>query len=151
MILDRLDQAGRYAAMGALFARAFGFLKQTDLAALPLGRHEIDRDNIYVIVARDRGRTREQAKLEAHRRYADIQVVLAGTDEMGWKSRPLCTKPDSGYDRDKDIEFFADEPDAWVAVGPGSFVVFFPDDAHAPLVGNGEIRKVIVKVAVGAS
>jgi len=67
---------------------------------------------------------------------------------MGWKSRPLCETPDGDYDADKDVEFFADRPDAWTAVGAGAFAIFFPEDAHAPLVGTGELHKIVVKIAV---
>ncbi len=150
MILDSLDQSDLYAPLHPLFAKAFAFLRDTDLAALPLGRQEIDGEAVFAIVARDPGRSRQDAPLEAHRKYIDIQVVLAGTDEMGWKSRSRCTSPGAAYDAEADIEFFRDPPDAWAAVGAGQFAIFFPADAHAPLVGEGEIHKVVVKVAVSA-
>ncbi len=148
MILDRLEQMDRYRAAHHRFFKAFAFLRQGGLEALPLGRHEIDGDRIYAMVCRDPAQTRDQAKLEAHRKYIDIQVVLSGTDEMGWRSRSRCTKPDVEYDVEKDVEFFADPPDAWTAVGEGAFAVFFPEDAHAPLVGTGDLHKIVVKVAV---
>lgn len=148
IILARLDQLDRYAALHPLFPRTFAFLRETDLAALPLGRHVVDGERVFAIVAREAARPRDQARLEAHRRYVDIQVVLAGADEMGWKSRALCNQPLDAYDAAKDIEFFADPPDAWVTVGQGAFALFFPSDAHAPLVGCGTLHKIVVKVAV---
>jgi len=36
----------------------------------------------------------------------------------------------------------------WCPVPAGSFAVFFPEDAHAPMVSDGEVHKVILKVAV---
>ena len=148
MILDRLEQIERYRALHHRFFKAFAFLRQAGLASLPLGRQEIDGDRVFAMVCKDPARTRDEAKLEAHRKYIDIQVVLAGTDEMGWKSRAQCEKPDGEYDAEKDVEFFTDRPDAWASVGPGAFAIFFPDDAHAPLVGTGELHKIVVKVAV---
>ena len=147
MILDRLDQIQQYAALHPSFEKAFAFLHATDLACLAPGKHDIDGQRIYAIVARDPGRLREEARLEAHRRYIDIQCVLSGTDNMGWKNRSLCKMPHVPYDAEKDAELFSDPPDAWISVGPGAFAMFFPDDAHAPLVGAGEIHKVIVKIA----
>ncbi len=44
--------------------------------------------------------------------------------------------------------FFADRPETWFAVKPGSFAIFYPQDAHAPLAGTGETRKAVMKVAV---
>jgi energy-dependent translational throttle protein EttA len=48
----------------------------------------------------------------------------------------------------RDIRFFNDAPSSWIATPPGSFCLFFPEDAHAPLVSAGRIRKVVVKIAV---
>jgi len=48
------------------------------------------------------------AKLEAHRRYIDIQLVLDGTDEMGWKPLSDCHDPVSDYSTERDIRFFND-------------------------------------------
>lgn len=148
MIMDRLDQIARYAAVHPRFDKAVEFLQGTDLAGLSDGRHDIDGDDMFAMACRDPAKTRDQAKLEAHRKYIDIQVVLDGTDEIGWKSRPTCETVDVEYDAEKDVEFLADPPDAWVAVCPGAFAVFFPEDAHAPLVGAGELKKVVVKIAV---
>lgn len=105
---------------------------------------------MYAIVARDPARAQDKALLEAHRQYVDIQFILSGTDEMGWKPRAACSMPAAGYDAGRDIEFFADRPDVWMPVNPGQFIVFFPEDAHAPLVGTGVIHKIVVKVAVNA-
>ena len=60
-----------------------------------------------------------------------------------------CQKPQGEYDAEKDIEFFEDVPDSYVTVLPGEFAVFFPEDAHAPLIGTGEVHKVVIKVPVG--
>ena len=146
MILDQLDQADRYTGLNSLFPRAFEFLRSTKLSNLSSGRVEIDGDRIFAIIAKGPGHSREQAKLEVHRAYVDIQVAAAGVDEIGWKSLPLCTTPEGEYDPDGDGQVLADAPDAWIAVGPGAFAIFFPQDAHAPMVSDGELHKVVVKV-----
>lgn len=148
MILDTLAQADRYLALHPLFARAFEFLRSTDLGALAPGQHAIDDVRLFAIVEEGTGRTRAEAKLECHRRYIDIQLVLAGLDEMGWKPLAECMDPATEYDAARDIRFFNDAPASWIATPAGSFCLFFPDDAHAPLVSDGRIRKVVVKIAV---
>jgi len=148
MILDRIENVGQYAHLHPGFGKAFQFLCHKGLLALPSGEHEIEGYRIYAIVARDPARSRARAMLEAHRRYVDIQAVLSGTDEMGWKPRAACAAPAGVYDPVKDIELFSDPPATWMTVQPGQFTVFFPDDAHAPLVGEGEIHKIVIKVAV---
>lgn len=148
MILAKLTEADRYAALHPLFARAFDFLSNTDLKALAPGKHALQGDQLFAIVEACAGRTRSEAKLECHRRYIDIQLVLEGVDEMGWKSVAECVDPATDYDNARDIRFFNDAPASWITTPPGSFCLFFPDDAHAPLVSAGMIRKVVVKIAV---
>lgn len=148
MIFAALSQADRYATLHRLFPRVFEFIRDTDLLALAPGRYPIVGDELFAIVESVPGRTRETAKLECHRKYIDIQLVLEGTDEMGWKALADCREPVSDYSAEKDIRFFHDAPVTWIATPPGHFCIFFPDDAHAPLVSEGHIRKVIFKIAV---
>lgn len=151
MILSAHSQASRYAALHSLFPRALDYIRNTDLNALAPGVHQIIDKKLFVIVEVASGRTRAEAKLEAHRRYIDIQLVLEGVDEMGWKPLSDCHQPIDEHNAERDIRFFADAPAAWITVPPEHFCIFFPEDAHAPLVSEGAIRKVIFKVAVDAA
>jgi YhcH/YjgK/YiaL family protein len=148
MILAKLSEAERYTALHPLFGRALEYLRNTDLLALSPGMHAVQGEDLFAIVEACAGRTRAEAKLECHRRYIDIQLVLEGVDEMGWKPLAECVKPVADYDAARDIRFFDDAPSSWVATPSGSFCIFFPDDAHAPLVSDGMIRKVVMKIAV---
>jgi YhcH/YjgK/YiaL family protein len=148
MIFSTLSQSDRYAALHPLFPRAFEYIRNTDLLSLAPGVYHIVGDDLFAIVEHMPGRTRAEAKLECHRRYIDIQLVLEGVDEMGWKSLADCHDPVSDHSVEKDIRFFHDAPATWIAVPPDHFCIFFPEDAHAPLVATGNIRKVIFKIAV---
>jgi len=148
MILDRLDQADRYASLHLDFAPAIAFLRSRPLDRLPLERIDLDGESLYAMVSKPQARKREDARLEAHRKYIDIQYLIAGAEEMGWKSRKTCQKLEAEYDPAKDVELFADAPDTYLAIRPGMFVIFFPEDAHAPLIGSGEVHKIVIKVAL---
>jgi biofilm protein TabA len=148
MILDVLENAHRYLTLNKGFAKAFEFLLRPDLKELPMGKYEIDGDRLYATVSKDSGRKKEDALLETHEKYIDIQLVLAGTDDMGWKPKSSCKQPASEYDQKRDMQFFADEPEAWLSTESGSFAIFFPEDAHMPLISSGQLHKVVVKVAV---
>jgi len=147
MILDVLENARRYCALDQGFSKAFEFLSRKDLKELPLGKYEIDGVRIYATVSKTPGRKKEAALLETHEKYIDIQLVLAGTDTMGWKPKSSCNQPTQGYDQKTDLQFFADQPDAWLATESGAFAIFFPEDAHMPLISQGDIHKVVVKIA----
>ena len=148
MIFDVLDNATRYFPLNSGFKKAFEFLKQADLDKLPIGQHEIDEKRVFAIVAKDEGRNKEHAQLETHNEYIDIQFVLSGTDNMGWKAKSSCNQVFRDYDKKNDLQFFADKPDIWLSTNPGMYAIFFPEDAHMPLISSGKIHKVIVKVAI---
>ncbi len=148
MIFATLAQSNRYASLHPLFPRAFDYIHNTDLLALTPGVHDIIDKQLFVIVEEAEGRTRAEAKLEYHRKYIDIQLVLTGIDEMGWKPVSDCHQLIADYNSERDIQFFDDVPDSWIAVPAGAFCIFFPEDAHAPLVSGSRIRKLIFKIAV---
>lgn len=88
----------------------------------------------------------EEASLEVHDKYIDVQVLIAGEVEtMGWRERRECRVP-RGLSMRKKTFGFADRPQLFVGIRPGQFVVFGPEDAHAPMIGRGRIKKAVVKV-----
>jgi len=151
MIFSTLSQSDRYAKLHPLFPRAFDYIRNTNLHALSVGIHQIINRQLFVIVEEAQGRTRKEAKLECHRKYIDIQLVLEGTDEMGWKPLANCHQPIDDYSEERDIRFFNDPADSWISTPKNSYCIFFPDDAHAPLVSSGKIRKCVFKIAVETS
>ncbi|WP_136809936.1 YhcH/YjgK/YiaL family protein [Desulfosediminicola flagellatus] len=148
MIFDVLENAHRYTNLTQGFQKGFEFLLRPDLSELPVGDYEIDGRQVYASIARETGRSKTGALLEAHEQYIDIQLVLAGIDNMGWKTKKLCENPCGEYDKDEDIQFFNDVPELWLPTTNGYFAIFFPDDAHMPLISSGPIHKVVVKIAV---
>jgi YhcH/YjgK/YiaL family protein len=157
MILDTLSLANRYECLHPSFARAFEYLRSANWSQLCADaassrlhsvRHSIDGDRLYVSIDCVEGRGREGARLEAHRRYVDLQFIIEGHDEIGWKPLLDCTAASVAYDPGTEVAFFSDRPDSWLSLPAGHFVIFFPDDAHAPLAGRGTLKKAIVKIAV---
>lgn len=146
MILDVLENAQSYVGLSAGFAEAFAFLQRPDVKELTNGRHDVDGERIFVLAQNGPGRKREGAQLEAHKRYADIQLVLAGVDEMGWKATSNCEQPAGGFDEENDVQFFDDEPDAWITTRAGHFVIYMPGDAHLPTISTGNIHKIVAKI-----
>jgi biofilm protein TabA len=148
MILDALSAAGRYLALNPRLAAGFAFLAKSDLANLPVGRHEIDGPQVFALVSHDTGRGQAGARLEAHQKYLDIQVALSGQERIGWLPLADCRQVAEAYSAERDIGFFADRPTIWLPLEPGQFAIFFPADAHAPLAGEGAVHKVVIKVAL---
>jgi biofilm protein TabA len=148
MVLDALPQLQRYLDLHPAFRIAAGFILSRDLGALAPDRHEIDGSRVYLSVDLKEGRGRAGTRLESHRRHIDIQVTLAGNEEIGWKPVSACHGRIGAFDEQRDIQFYEDVPASWLAVPPGYFAIFFPHDAHAPLAGTGLLKKAIFKIAV---
>ena len=150
MILDRLDRSDFYAKLHPGFGAAFEFLRKLGSEKLPAGKHQIDGDRLFASISFPKSVGQEQAKLEAHRRYIDIQVCIKGNDFIGWKPTAECSVRKSEYRADTDIEFLGDAPELWLPLSPHTFAIFLPTDAHAPLAGKVDgdaLHKIVMKVA----
>ncbi|MGZ8561924.1 MAG: YhcH/YjgK/YiaL family protein, partial [Flavisolibacter sp.] len=66
----------------------------------------------------------------------------------GWKPRETCHQPKGGYNEEKDVQFYSDAPDMFFQLKSGQFAIFFPDDVHAPMIGDAEIKKLVIKVKI---
>jgi len=130
------------------YARAIEFLRSNDLSQLPNGTHVIDGDNLWVNIVETGLKTPQEARLEVHDKYIDIQVPLSGPESYGIKPRKDCQSPDGVFDTGKDILFFKDPVDFVISARAGEDVTFAPETAHAPCIGEGRIRKAIFKVRV---
>ena len=148
MVTAGLEDAGLYTRLHPLFARAFDLLRGPELLALGPGRHGIDGERLYLVIANDEGAGPEGAVLEAHRKYIDIQYVMEGNDMIGWRPAAGCALVRQPYDAAKDVELYGERPLAWTPVGGSRFALYFPGDAHAPLGGTGRLRRAIVKVGI---
>lgn len=146
MILDSLKNSALYYSVNPRLKKAFEYLETVDLMTLAPGKYEIDGKEIFLnLMERDLKR-REDAKLEVHNDYIDVQIVLRGTESFGWSERRNLKQPREEFNAEKDIQFFLDEPQTYYTLQPGQFTILLPEDAHAPMVGEGTIRKAILKV-----
>jgi len=148
MIIDTMQNASRYFGVHPLFAKAFEYIQRTDLNAIETGKYEIDGDQLKAIVAEKKGMTSAEstAKFECHNHHIDIQLCVKGNEQIGWKPREKCISQKGDYNPEKDVLFYNDAPDMFFQLTDGQFVIFFPEDVHAPMIGEGEIKKLVIKV-----
>jgi biofilm protein TabA len=149
MIIDTIANAYKYFGIHPLFSKAFDYINQTDLENGD-GRFDIDGNNLKAIFSNKTGMTTAEstAKFECHNRHIDIQVCINGVETIGWKPRTKCASQKGDYNPEKDVLFFNDAPDMFFQLTNGQFVIFFPDDVHAPMIGEGEIKKVVIKAKI---
>ena len=139
MILDSLKSFERYITLHERFGKVYEFIKSHDLHTLEEGR-----DNIWCSVSMSEAR--EEAPLEAHDSFIDIHVILDGTEIMGFRDRAKCLGVGVNYDEATDTAIMKESPEAFISYSDDNFVICFPQDCHAPLMGTGTVRKAVFKV-----
>ncbi len=146
MILDSLSNADKYINLHPRFTKAFEFIKSQNLETIEVGKYPIDGPELHASVSEKDGYTREEAKFEAHNNWLDIQVCPKGKEQIGWSARERVSSPKGEYNAEKDVTFFSDKPDTYFTLQAGQFAIFYPEDVHAPQIGEGPITKLVVKV-----
>ena len=152
MVFDRLETSVAYAQLGRRFASALAYLRETDLLNLADGTHEVEEKDVFAIVQTYVAKPRAEGRWEAHRDYADIQLVVAGAERMG--VTPMgSVRTEAPYDVARDVEFFAGDAGVgqFFRVDAGTFALFLPHDIHMPslAVEDGRrdtVKKVVTKV-----
>jgi biofilm protein TabA len=149
MIADRLANRSVDDRVPARVRQALEYLRTTDMAAIPPGRHELDGDRLFALVQEYTTRPADECVWEAHRKYIDIQYVVRGAERIGHHARAQAVEREP-YDPVRDVALF--EPGAsYVTVTAGGFAIFGPEDVHSPGVALGDpatVRKVVVKCLV---
>ena len=148
MIIDTLANLEFYKGLNEQLYKGLKFLKETDVAALPVGRYEIDGDTVFALVQAYETHLPEECRWEAHYKYTDIQYVVEGSERMGWKTLDGVVKTEDCPE--DDVYLFESDGDHFV-LHAGQVAVFTPQDAHRPglaVDGPAPIKKIVVKVAM---
>ena len=148
MIIDTIDNLGKYVALNPLFADVVDFLKNHNLLTMEPDKYPIKGEDLYVNIQVAKQRTKETCFVESHVKMIDIQIPLSCVETYGYS--PLNDLPDATYDAEKDMTIYEGvKPKDFVTLTPGMMVIFFPQDGHAPcIIEESEIKKAIFKVSV---
>lgn len=149
MILGKISDAHLYSSINPLFYKLFKFVRENDLSKFACQRIVLDEDILYINMAEPTLRKAEEQSLEIHRKYIDVHFPLTGEEICGVTH---ISELPQGYDTDfneEDDFVLVDQPAKnYFKAGPGDFYIVFPEDAHAPIIGEGCIKKAIAKVRV---
>ena len=148
MIFDNIINANTYAHLSPRIQQAFDYLQNTDLAALAVGRYELDGKNLFILVQEYSSKPLAAGKWEAHKRYIDLQYIVSGVEKMGFA--PITRLTLGEYNPDKDFQALSGEG-VFVPMQAGDYMLLWPQDGHMPGIAIGEpvpVKKVVVKIAV---
>ena len=150
MIYDRLSNKEQYYVLNKNFKRAFDFLSNTNLIDLEEGSYEIDGKDVYANVQNIKTKPVADKKWEVHRKYIDIQYIIKGEEKMGYGLLEDFDVVVDEYSEEKDVAFLNGDKFNFIDVQAGDFVIFYPNDVHAPMLSvleDSDVKKVIVKIA----
>lgn len=148
MIADSILQLERYRGLHANLDTAIDFLSSCNLETLPDGRTQIDGSQVFINVMEADLREAEGAVYEYHKRYADLQINLTGSEY--WELT-LDGKPAVGFDEEADIGFVSGPAHCTGVLGDGRFVLFLPGEFHKPSCissVSSHVRKAVVKIEI---
>jgi len=146
MILSSLKDSSRIESLHPLFKTLFDYVKSHDLLNTPLGRIELDGDRLFINNVNPQCVDADKQVLEMHRDYIDVHILLEGAESIGWKPLEDIEHITQPYQKDGDCALSDDKPQVMVTLNPGDFLIVYPEDPHAPVIGKGKIRKLIGKV-----
>lgn len=150
MIIDTLPNAPKYFCLHPLFSKAFDHINSINLEAIEPGNYGINGTRLHSLVFNNQGMTvaESAAKFECHNKYIDIQLCIKGAEQIGWRPRDTCSLPNGEFNTEKDFMFYRDIPDMYFQLRGNQFAIFFPGDVHAPMIGEGIIKKLVIKVKI---
>ena len=150
MVIDKLSEINKYANLHPRFAKAIDYIVTNNLLIAEPGTVLVDGEDIKAIIMEGNCVPEQDslAGFECHNTYIDIQIVLKGKETVGWRARASCSSPKGEYSEEKDVLFYADVPTLFFELQAGLFSIYFPEDVHAPMIGEGPIKKVVMKVRV---
>ena len=146
MIIDSILSFERYNDLHSGFSKVYDFIRKHDLHSLESGKYVIEANNIWCEVSESEAKDPDNAQLLVHDSFIDIHLVLEGTEIIGYKDRSKCSGDNAEYDEAMDVAVLKEEPEVFVSCSDGNFVICFPRDAHAPLMGEDKIKKALFKV-----
>lgn len=149
MILAHIEDSERYFSLHPLFKQLFDYVKTHDLSQVPAERITLDGERLFINVADASLKSPEEQVLEVHRRYIDVHFPLSSNEVMGWSPlQGLQTESVNPFNEEDDYAVYAETAQTYLTIRPGEFVIVWPEDAHAPIIGEGKLRKLIAKVLI---
>lgn len=148
MIVSNLQNSERIESLHPLFKQLFDYVKTHDLLHTECGRIELAGNDLFINNVNPTCVSASDQVLEVHRDYIDVHILLEGKERIGWKAIEDVTDLKQAYQKEGDCALYSDTPTSFVDLLPGQFLIIFPEDPHAPLIGEGKIRKLIGKVKI---
>lgn len=151
MIYDSLNNLGMYQCLHPNIADVITFLKEHEgtLPALTPGSYDINSNGAFVSISEYESKPESEGFLEYHRKFIDIQIIVAGKEKIGIAQKDNCRELE--YLEEKDLGKLEGTAD-FILLNTGNFAIFFRQDAHMPQISCSDrrekVKKVVFKIPV---
>jgi len=146
MILDHISNIHLYKNINVNLSKGLEYIAATDFSKLEEGKHTIQGDQVFAILQSYHSKPETECRLEAHKKYVDIQYVIRGEEFIG--VTPLNNQEVLEDLPDNDVTFYKGKGEK-IKVSENNFAIFFQTDVHAPCIQiekSNEVLKVVIKV-----
>ncbi|WP_085247844.1 YhcH/YjgK/YiaL family protein [Gilliamella mensalis] len=152
MILGNINHLRLVPYLPSKIKQSIEYIKDNVNINTPIGRYDIDGDNMFFILSDSTSRHIHEANPEYHEKYIDVQIVLEGHEGMAICTLPPYTEVLDDKLEENDIAFIKTPKEETILVlHPNDFIVFLPHEVHKPLCAIDDeivaVRKVVVKIA----
>ncbi|MWP46162.1 YhcH/YjgK/YiaL family protein [Gilliamella sp. Pas-s27] len=153
MILGNINHLRLVPYLPSKIKQSIEYIKDNVNINTPVGRYDIDGDNMFFMVSDSQSRYIDEANPEYHEKYIDVQIVLDGQEGMAVCTLPPYTKVLDDKLAENDIAFIeTPKEETMLILQPNDFIVFLPNEVHKPLCAIDNkietVRKVVVKIAL---
>lgn len=152
MIVDTISNYKRYLGINAGIDRVLSVAALCNPETFSAGRVSLNGDRLYMNFAEYDTHDQKSGITEAHKRYIDVMYMVDGTETVYVKPAEKLGKITRAYDAADDAILAETENDcSAVRLDAGSFLILFPEEAHAPGChsdGSRHVKKIIGKVLI---
>ncbi|MDF7667528.1 YhcH/YjgK/YiaL family protein [Orbaceae bacterium ESL0727] len=153
MIIGNINHLELVPYLPAKIKQAIKYVQDNVNKNTPVGRYNIDGDNVYLILSDCQPRDLDDTYPEYHKKYVDVQIVLGGQEAMGISTLPPHTKMVEDDIVENDIAFIeTPEEETVLVLRKNDFIVLYPNEVHKPLCAVDDsfdkVQKAVIKIAV---
>lgn len=148
MIVDNIKNASDYFCLGDDFKRALEFMKDN---METISESLVIDENIKINYASYNTKSKEDCFFEAHKKYADIHLILKGGERIGYGLTEEMKEFDANVENDC---IFLNGTGTDIPMEAGSFMILFPQDAHMVGMADGKhdnCTKLVAKIKIDFS
>ena len=150
MILDRIENRRVYSGVNEGVNKILEIAEGITPDTYPTERLYIDGEKLFINFPTYETHAKADGMTEAHRQYIDVMYMVEGSETIYVKDVNALKKVTKEYDPAIEA-LLADVDDDATAVRleAGSFLILFPEDAHAPACDTPDASGIKVKKLIG--